>query len=59
MSPEPGLAILGPMDLPIAHLGHWYWYPLYAIPVVIVLVSAVLTALRERRSKDSAEGGEE
>jgi hypothetical protein len=35
----------------LAHLGHWYFFPLYAIPVIIVLASAVLTTVRERREK--------
>ena len=35
--------------LPIAHAGHWAIYVLYAVPVVIVLGSVVMTALRERR----------
>lgn len=38
--------------LPLAHLGHWYFYPLYAVPVIIVLFSAVMTTLRERRAKN-------
>ena len=37
------------MALPLAHLGHWYFYPLYAIPVIIVLFSAITTTIRERR----------
>jgi len=38
------------MLLPLAHLGHWYFWPLYALPVLIVLWSAIATTLRERRS---------
>jgi hypothetical protein len=41
--------------LPLAHLGHWYFFPLYALPVAIVLASAVATTLRERRAKRSGE----
>ena len=41
--------------LVLAHLGHWYFYPLYAIPVVIVLASAIATTLRERRAKRERE----
>jgi cytochrome c-type biogenesis protein CcmH/NrfF len=36
--------------IPLAHLGHWYFYPLYAVPVVIVLFSAITTTIRERRA---------
>jgi hypothetical protein len=37
--------------LPLAHLGHWYlWIP-YAIPVVIVL-AASLHAFRQERRED-------
>ena len=36
------------MDLPVAHLGHWAFYVLYAVPVLIVLGSIVLTTLRQR-----------
>jgi heme exporter protein D len=38
------------MILPLAHLGHWYFWPLYALPVLIVLWSAIATTLRERRA---------
>jgi heme exporter protein D len=36
------------MDVPLAHLGHWAFYVLYAVPVLIVLGSIVLTTLRQR-----------
>lgn len=35
--------------LPPAHAGHYALYVLYAVPVVVVLGSIVLSALRERR----------
>ena len=35
--------------LPLAHLGHWWMYFLYGVPVIIVLFSVVTTTLRERR----------
>ena len=38
------------VQLFLAHAGHWYFFPLYAAPVVIVLWSAIATARRERRS---------
>ena len=37
--------------IPLAHLGHWYlWIP-YAIPVVVVL-AASLHAFRQQRLED-------
>ena len=44
------------MTIPLAHLGHWYFFPLYAVPVIIVLVSAITTTLRERRSERDRDG---
>jgi hypothetical protein len=35
--------------LPIAHAGHWLVYVLYAVPVLIVLGSIVVTVVRDRR----------
>jgi hypothetical protein len=37
------------MELPLAHVGHWGWYFLYAVPVVVVLASIVANVLRSRR----------
>lgn len=37
--------------LPAAHLGHWWMYVLYGVPVIIVLFSVVTTTLRERRGR--------
>jgi hypothetical protein len=48
-------AILDTVVLPLAHLGHWYFYPLYAVPVIIVLFSAITTTLRERKAKGDNE----
>jgi hypothetical protein len=40
----------------LAHATHWYYWPLYALPVLIVLWSAIVTTLRERRaSRDEEE----
>jgi heme exporter protein D len=39
------------MELPLAHVGHWAFYVLYAVPVLIVLGSIVLTTLRQRRER--------
>jgi hypothetical protein len=38
------------MLLTLAHIGHWYFWPLYGLPVLIVLWSVIATTLRERRS---------
>jgi hypothetical protein len=35
----------------LAHAGHYALYALYAVPVVVVLGSIVLGALRERRER--------
>jgi hypothetical protein len=33
----------------VAHAGHWIMYVLYAVPVLIVLTSIVVTVVRDRR----------
>jgi hypothetical protein len=39
------------LDVPVAHLGHWYlWIP-YVIPVLVVL-AASLHAFRQQRRED-------
>jgi hypothetical protein len=43
--------------VPLAHLGHWWTYLLYAVPVVIVLGSVVMTLVRERRKGGSQDRG--
>jgi hypothetical protein len=35
--------------LPFAHAAHWYFMPLYAAPVLLVLYGALKTARDERR----------
>ena len=35
--------------LPLAHLLHWYFMPLYAAPMVIVLYSTIKETIRQRR----------
>ena len=52
MSP-PGVEIV----VPLAHLGHWWTYVLYAVPVVIVLGSVVMTLVKERRKGGSQDRG--
>jgi len=39
--------------VPLAHLGHWYLWVPYAIPVVVVLGASV-HALRQQRREDAA-----
>jgi hypothetical protein len=48
--------------LPLAHLLHWYFMPLYAAPILIVLYSTIRETIRQRRepggaSKPSGEDG--
>jgi hypothetical protein len=51
---RPG-ATLGFMGgLPLAHVGHWYLWVPYAIPVVIVL-AASFRAFRQQRREDRAQ----
>ncbi len=38
--------------LPLAHLLHWYFMPLYAAPMVIVLYSTIRETIRQRRESD-------
>jgi hypothetical protein len=39
----------------LAHIAHWYFWPLYALPVLVVLWSAIATTLRERRAARKGE----
>ena len=41
--------------LPLAHLLHWYFMPLYAAPMVIVLYSTIKETIRQRREGDEEE----
>lgn len=45
------------MELPLAHAGHWVWYVLYAVPIVVVLTSIAANVLRSRRERHT--GGEQ
>ncbi|MGH2589562.1 MAG: hypothetical protein ACRDGW_02050 [Actinomycetota bacterium] len=44
------------MELPLAHAGHWAFYVLYAVPILIVLASIVTATLRQRRERTTATG---
>lgn len=41
--------------LPVAHAGHWALYIIYAVPVIVVLISAVVTTRREKREAAARE----
>ena len=43
---------LGVDPLLLAHAGHWAIWVLYAVPIVVVLGSIVLSTLRNRRQDD-------
>ena len=46
------------MALPLAHLLHWYFMPLYAAPMLIVLYSTIRETIRQRREGDEEEQSE-
>ena len=37
----------------VAHAGHWIIWILYAVPVLIVLGSIVLSVVRQRREREA------
>lgn len=41
------------LALPIAHVGHWWGYVLYAVPALIVLVATVHSLIAQRRERRS------
>ncbi|MGI8461023.1 MAG: hypothetical protein ACR2OC_05205 [Solirubrobacterales bacterium] len=43
----------------IAHVSHWLIWILYAVPVLIVLGSIVISIVRQRREDDAATQPEE
>jgi hypothetical protein len=46
------------VSMPLAHAAHWYFLPLYGIPVGIVIWS-VLGTLRQRRRLQDKERGKQ
>jgi hypothetical protein len=52
--PVPALAVQRVMLL-LAHVTHWYFWPLYGLPVLIVLWSVIATTVRERRASRDEE----
>ena len=45
------------MELLPAHAGHWAFYVLYAVPVIVVFASIVAGLLRQRRERREGGGG--
>ncbi len=43
--------------LPLAHLGHWYFIPLYVAPAVLVFFAAIRSTVKERRRARRGERG--
>jgi len=43
--------------LPLAHLGHWYFIPLYVAPPLLILMSAIRAARKERRKPGNGASG--
>ena len=47
-------SLLMATDVLLAHIGHWYeWVP-YLIPVVIVLIASARTFIHQRRERREA-----
>lgn len=42
------------MLIPIAHAGHWLPY---VLPIVVVLIAVIVSAVRERRAREAAGEG--
>jgi hypothetical protein len=38
-------------EFPVAHAAHWYFLPIYAAPVILILCTVAVTAIRERRQR--------
>jgi hypothetical protein len=51
-----GFTILVLLPLPVAHVGHYALWILYAIPILIVAAAIVRTTIAQRRA---AEDGDE
>ena len=44
--------------LVVAHAGHWLIWVLYAVPLVIVIGSIVVSIMRQRREANTDEGSD-
>ena len=42
----------------VAHTGHWLIWVLYAVPVLIVVGSIVISIVRQRREEPGEEGSD-
>jgi cytochrome c-type biogenesis protein CcmH/NrfF len=42
----------------LAHAGHWLIWVLYAVPVLIVIGSIVISIARQRREADTPKGSD-
>jgi hypothetical protein len=50
--PRARFAILsGVFAIPLAHVGHWWGYVLYAVPALIVLFATVQSLIAQRRER--------
>ena len=56
---RPGVpsAILIPMEVPLAHAGHWALWVLYSVPVLVVLAATINAFLSQRREEREERGG--
>jgi hypothetical protein len=50
------MSLVAALSLPLAHLGHWWSYVLYGVPVAIVLVSVVVSFARKHRGERPRDG---
>jgi hypothetical protein len=41
--------------IPLAHIGHWWGYILYAVPAIIVFVATVQSLIAQRRERRAEE----
>jgi hypothetical protein len=43
--------------IPLAHIGHWWGYILYAVPAIIVFVATAQSLIAQRRERRAEEAG--
>lgn len=41
--------------IPLAHVGHWWGYILYAVPALIVFVATIHSLITQRRERRAEE----
>ncbi len=44
------------MSIPLAHVGHWWGYLLYAVPALIVLGATIQSFIAQRRARRNGSG---